>query len=790
MRNQQLLISAEGPGLISCDALGTDGQWSRLMELFPEVRSGGSLIDWNWDEPSQSEQGIFLSAKARGLSLELSLRPEPDCIGLYFTIKADGPAVINSCLVHLDFLPGGKSVMRTDRLDDCHVPHLIPKPGMVISDMVFRSPALIVRQDSLALALLPNLDRLNKDRPAHWIMDFEREGPHTTPRLSLGIMHCKPAGHVYFMSEPDEQIEIPAEGLSFSGHILGRADAAADFTRSVLDFIWQRYGVPHYDSVLPQVLSYEELGQEAMDCIFKRTNLYFEFEYQGAKRAGLSTFGATTEKDLKPMPAWATGLTSKVYANFLSVTFEIMSRYGLPEKVDDLMLWSLHKLGLPYLAQAWFQSWFNNLRTAYGARLLADTLDDDVLRQRSELVKDLALSAPVDDGIFPSVCFFPEGRVWWKKGTLAFKVIDDYHTPDAATTGYMLLRWYRDIEQDPRLLEMAHGLARFFIKHQLPSGAVPTWIGGKSHKPMPTLIESASTAAPLMFMALLAIVDKNEAALESAKRMAEFLEREVIPGHLWYDYETFFSCTRKRLDFEDRRSTVPPQNGMSLCWASEGLRLMFEATRDEKYKGLMLAALDDLSFLQQAWDASVLSINTFGGFASINTDAEWNDAKQGLNAPVMMDSYLATGIPEYFQRGVAALRSCYATMLHPAFAEICPGNMIHYKEKYKGTIYENYSHSGRDNVIAGYQQPDWGAGTAAFATAHAGLFYGDIYINLDHGHAFGINGCVVKRFEVKGETVELDVESKVPDLSDWQVVIHGRGPGTKLILNGRDKDYR
>ncbi len=778
------------PGLVGCDISGESGEWRRLCIISTSVRAEKKDVDWKWSEPERTaEDAIRCEGHSDGFQLDLALANRDNLIGIDLALRAESPQTFNYCLLHLDFIPDGAEVAPSERLDDCHVPHLIREPGLVVADMVFRSPAIVVRRFDMAMALLPNLDRFRESRPPTWVMDFDRNGPRHTPRLGLGFMNYRPHRHVYFMSLPDEDIDIPDEGLTLSGHLIVSADADRNFGRRVQHFLWERYGIPNYRAVKPQVLTLDEQAREAADRLYNREDFYHEFEYKGATRAGLTAFTATTEKPIKPKKAWLTPLVSHFNGLGMHFLLAVLNRANSTESSEERTRKIIHKRGIPLLAQSWFQSWFNCLRTAYSSRVLADKWGDDRLREQSNFIKDLALGAPVEDGIFSAVCFYPEGKVWWKRGTLTFMAIEDYHTPDQASTGYIMLRWYRDIDSEPALLDMARGLGRFFLKHQLPSGAVPAWIKGRTHRHMSRLLESASTAGPMMFMAMLASVDGDEAALEAARKMAKFIEREVIPEHKWFDYETFYSCSRQPKEPRDPRTGIFPVNTMSMRWAVEGARLLFEITGEEQYRELLLKCLDDLLWHHQVWDAPVHSINTFGGFSCMNTDAEWNDARQGIFAPVLMDSYLITGDPHLFQRGVSAVRSCYTTMLHPAFKEVAPGNMVHYRESDRGAIYENYGHSGFDRIIGGYQHSDWGAGTALFATSHALKFYGDVFVDLNHGHAFGVNGCDVKQFEKDGNALRLTIESLVPDLDGWRVVVRGAGPDTKVVVNGSEHAF-
>ena len=777
-------------GIIGINALNAAQNWSRIAELGVSVLCGSKEVDWKWQEPAGSHDAkIELKASSDGLELELTVSGAGDPVKVDLTLHSRKNLELNACRINLDFMPGAGTDPASQNLDYCHVQHLVPKPGMVIADAVFRSPAIAVRKQGMALALLPDLACMAKERRSPWALDFDRIGPKGAARLSLAVLNYRVVKHVYFVGDAQKTIEVPESGLKLSAHLLACADEGADFPRHVQQFLWTRYGSANYAAVKPQVLGLDELGQEAMSRLFKRDDLYFEFEHQGAKRAGLAAFAATTAKPQKPVPPWSTAFMSLFNAVGLNFVLVAGNVIGISPWTDDLIRNQVHGGGIKLIPQAWFTSWFNNLRTAYGARWLAEKWGDKMIMERADRIKALALSAPVEDGIFHSICFFPKGRVWWKRGTITFSPIQDFHTPDQATTGYMMLRWFKDIDPDPALLDMARGLGKFFKKHQLASGAVPAWIKGKTLEPINRLLESASTAGPMMFMAMLAAADKDESAAASAGRMADFILREVIPEQKWFDYETFYSCTRQPRKCRDQRSGMYPANSMSMCWAAEGARILYELTGEPRFLELLQRSLDALLWRQQVWDNPTRSINTFGGFNSMNTDAEWNDARQGMIAPVLMDCYRVFGEPEYFERGVGALRSCYTTMLHPALREVAPGNMVHYRETDRGAVYENYAHTGYDRVIAGYQMPDWGAGTAAFATAHSLKFYGDVFVDLKFGHAFGVNGCVVKSFERQGALMKLQTETLVPGLPELTVKVRGASDNTRLLLNGKDHAF-
>jgi hypothetical protein len=121
--------------------------------------------------------------------------------------------------------------------------------------------------------------------------------------------------------------------------------------------------------------------------------------------------------------------------------------------------------------------------------------------------------------------------------------------------------------------------------------------------------------------------------------------------------------------------------------------------------------VDLLLLYQQIWNAPFLSFDT-RGFGVMNTDAEWNDARQASFSTLLMDLYELTGEPELFHRGVAALLAAFTLM--------------HRESEDRGAISENYGHAGRDAHIQGYVMPDWGAGTACSASGMAQIRWGDL----------------------------------------------------------------
>src|SRR5450756_3108059 len=71
------------------------------------------------------------------------------------------------------------------------VPHLRPKPDMVIADHVFRQPVVMMRKGDIFFALIPDLELLEEayeSGPARYYLDFVLSGgENRSPAVCFGI---------------------------------------------------------------------------------------------------------------------------------------------------------------------------------------------------------------------------------------------------------------------------------------------------------------------------------------------------------------------------------------------------------------------------------------------------------------------------------------------------------------------------------------------------------------------------------------------------------------------------
>ncbi len=786
-----------------------EGQWLEAVRLgarhlrythkgasFPRVFIGGREIESTEGVGIEKEESngrrVVLRDRRGALRLESGLSIDED-LGVFkitHKIKADADTGVNRIFDRYDFVAAALSTEH-ERLDYSFVPNLRPAENMVVGDHVFRTPVVMAKKNKLFFALICDLEVLKSEYAkgaVRYYLDFLAVGgENRSPSACFGIGNTIPKGHVYFKSRFSKEIKLKAGDELRMGYyiLLGTSDESS---RNALSFIWKNFGKKYFVSGAPQVAGFDRYASAGLKRMFKTDDIFRTLEIEGQKCGG--TVGIHFAA--KPGVMLMNRKESEGYLkNEDKVIF--VQRHGL--KLLSSRPWGVRILervtyskGMKVPPQIFFQSWYCNLRSAYGAYWFGKRWDDRELVENAIAVKNLSIVAPRENGLFPAVCFATDDGVFWSKGTMAFKHIDEYHIPDCATTAYYMVLWHKDLEGDPRLLKRARELADFLTSIQLPSGAIPAWVspGGGGTNISEILKESASTACPAMFLAALYEVEPDERYLSSAKKACEFLLSEVVPSKKWFDYETFFSCSHKKIDFYDSYTDTPPQNTMSIYWAAEALRLLFLITRDKAYLEAGARIMDELCLYQQVWDPPFLQINGFGGFGVMNTDAEWNDARQALFSTLLMDYYRLTGNREYMERGISALRASFTLMYIDDNRRVAPGNMRFIPPHETGSVAENYGHFGFDYRTTGILQSDWGVGSACFASAYALKHYGDVYVDVGRKEAFGINGCTVDDFSKEGTNLRLGVKKHIdqgleltirisePEAAVFEIEVNGR----------------
>ncbi len=716
--------------------------WKNILrpEIWSRLSGHADSLFFTSFESLAKTRTLRFSGSNKNLSLTREVSLLADYPAAYVIDKwRIGPtAKVEALLSSFNFVPHGKSFGEIQPLDFIWTPNLRPLADDIIADHVFRSPALMVQKDSVFVALIPDLQYLVKNRALPMAFDFQlppadsaRNG--SAPLLSFGFWPWKTRDHVYYQPDSSRAPQLENTEVSYAYYLwldhraapYRRATQAKKKTapaafRQVVHFLWEKFAPAYRDgNIGPLPATLDALAQRAW-------KQYADDMWIETTLAGRPVGGMKSQR-----LAWSN---------------------QLPEEANN---------------DIWFNSWFQTLRSAYGMYQYGKRNKDLLLQQRAEKVLNLALSAPNEGGIFPSIFYIAKTaapgkpvvvkaskekisepvKTYWvgDEGWAGFG--NDYnHTFDASWTGYWLLQWADLLPaRRPEIFTFCRTYADFLLKWQQPSGVIPSWFHRTEHQPRPEFLqENAETAGSALFLAELFNRTKEQRYLDAAAKAMAYLTREILPSNKWFDYETFTSCSRKPFDFYDSVTGQFPQNTLSMNQAAKAYLALHKITGNAEYLELGAHVLDYALLYQQVWSPPFLSRNVFGGFGVQNTDGEWSDARQAYFADTLLDYFEATNKRAYFERAVAALRSTFAL-----FHRDTP------------SAYENWAHGGSDGP-GGITGIHWGTGSAATSFELMRTRMGDAYVFLgDKPSAGGVNALWIENLRVKGDTVRFNLLSSI-----------------------------
>lgn len=638
-----------------------------------------------------------LRAEPQARVLQLSARVEGDLVRIEARVEPDSMAPLGAAWLECHWVaPAPQPVC-------AWVPHLRPGPEDVIADHSFRSPVAALESAGVRVVLLPDVDLLRRERALPAAFDVDTGDPRGA-RVAYGLCASEPHDHTYFRRRPEAGTTQP---LCFAVHVVAESATEQSLESSCARRVWRQIGAPRADAARTQALPFAEHAARGADAVF--ADEWVEASIGGQRAGGPINYAA----------------------------------YG---------------------KAVFFQAWFNALRSAIGLALLAKHSGRAEYLARARSIAALADALP-DGDLSPTFYDFDHRRWWGVGDDLIFswvardeKVLRFRHLPDACETAKWMLAWNELIEPRPSFVARVHRMARFLAHAQAEDGSIPAYFEQGSLQPGSRLRSAAqcAVAGPIL------LATGEHAA---AVRLAEFLRREVVPSRRYFDYETFLSCSYKPFDFADPHTGIPPQNTLSMSWTAECLLALAASsagTPEQRAAWLAAArrAIDQLCLYQQLWEPPFLSYRSFGGFGVMNTDGEWSDARQSPFGLLLLDASHACGDPEYFRRGVAALRAGFALQAIPENRDICPtiyeGACPNWPREagwdYRwdrppaemrklppGKSVENYGHGGYDSpgVRTAF---DWGEGSAAACALIATERWGGAFLDIERGAAFGVDG--------------------------------------------------
>ena len=692
-------------------------QQNRLVAL------AGTLVRWWWNASGEPVFEWSHVEDGHRVTTHATISQSEPCVRISAEYAVVGDSRLGRFDVTWEFLAGPSAGGRPDFL---YTPCLCPEDGEVVGQHMFRSPAAIAQHKSVAVSLLPDLESLESCGPVGAFLELLcPKGRRAPAMISYGLAAYRVTRHVYFTTHEVPPTRLTDDSVRFSCGL--RVDTDVPERRAyqaIVRALWDSHGRRWLQDVRPQTVPFERYYQYAYD--YADRDLWRETTVDG-RRVGAMT------------------------------------------------------ISREYRGDVWFQGWFNQLRTAWGLYWWASRSGDEERMSRALATRDLVLSAPQDHGLFPTIAVFEEkdgeSSVRWVASSLQGGGPDLYHLLDNSWVAFWLLRWHNELVPDDRSLDFCTAYGQALLELQSADGSWPDYLNVRRREcaveyDLPAaargcdsgyvknmvhewgtarLASSAETATSALFLAELSrCVDGSlaEQFLDAAKRAAEFLSSEVIPRHKWLDFETFFSCSPKPLDFYDRRTHQHPQNTLSLYWAAEAFRVLAQITGGLGYREQAISLMDYLCLYQQVWSPPYLTLHAFGGFGVMNTDGEWNDARQAVFADGLMEFYQLTGRREYLERAVAATRASFATAYIPENAGICPKI---FDRTPTGHADENYAHGGHDTP-AGPTGLDWGIGSGLTAAARLLHWFGDVWVDEEQGWALGTDGITAAYQKQNGST--------------------------------------
>jgi hypothetical protein len=583
-------------------------------------------------------------------------------------------------------------------------PHLTPTARHVIDQHSFRSPALIVSAPSCTLALIPDLDLLLEGSPVRWYMDLDAPAR----RLTLGMSDTEVEGHVFYVRKPGAS--YPKGKVQFGFFVLASPEAQRNPFRPVLSFLWERYGRSLFEQGRPLKGDLTPYVEHTYRWAFEgwRDAVWQEFELEG-KKVGAPVF--IVNQTQSP---------------------------NYPGEVDEREFRSI-----------WNQAWFSSLRSASGLFRWARARGNEELLAKARLTKELALLAPVKDGLFPSListemetvnglnrskgwstAFWgnsdrnPVNRLAGSRS--ADPGIAPYHVLDMSWTSLLMLRWHEELEPDERLLAYATRYGDALLKLQDARGFFPAWLERETLKPLGVLDDSPETSLSVTFLLALSRATGKTEYREAALRALDAVATHIVPEGRWEDFETYWSCSSWGIDDllgkKVARNDLYKQNTFSMFWTAEALLEAYRATGKREYLELGERVLDELLMAQASWQPPYMYVDVLGGFGVMNADAEWNDSRESLFAETLVRYGQELSRDEYVQRGLAALRSSFVMMYapeNPRTKEQWEKRHPFFGPEDYGFTMENYGHGGRTSPegegMGVFTIYDWGNGAAAEA---------------------------------------------------------------------------
>ena len=720
----------------------------------------------------------------------VSLEPGQDYFHIEINALLPGnPPKAEYLLSSFEFVPEGVP-------DFVFTPSVKRSDDDLIGDRKFFAPATILEKDGIMMALVPDLDMINKNiifakgarpqkHPRVFAVPFDttkisfptamdlcmNSGITRKPVISYGFIDYWVEQHVYWRHENENgaQVRELSDNKLNYGFDLFLKSGVEKYRgyESVSSYLWKRYGTRNFHLPKPQAMPFSEYAKVCYPA---------SFAYQG-----YDVIKGPDIRHRQNQPAMA--------------TWQQWDEKGIAMG------------GLRLSAPQWYQfiyntAWWNNVCDATGIYFWGKKLNDASLLDKARRIIRLTLSAPQADGLFPGL-YNINDKKWqpslWNPPMEGYdpKKIDcywgwdkergAYQTASASVTAGYLMYYRQFCENDTAILPYVQRYGDFLIRNIDPNGCIPGWFN-KALQPLPSLRWNADGGAHIWVLSELYRATKEKKYLDGAEKIAAFMVKEVMPHQKWYDFETFYSCAVKAESFYDSRTNQYPANNMSTSWALEGFASLYEVTQKKEYLAAAEASADYSLFYQAVWAPNyIVTAYPFGGFSSQNSDAEWLDQRSHRFADGLIRIGLLSKRQDLCERGVAAARASLTLINHPRHIQ---NDIYKYPNYPLGLGPENIDHEGFPQMPL-RSGPSWCEVGGLASAAHVLRQLDGIYINFEKNIGLGIDGVSVERYTLKGNKIDVRLKSllaglKVPFRESFslEMCLEGIADGNyELVIN-------
>ncbi len=777
-----------------------------------------SLSEMSVEKESGQEVIIKLVGKSGQTAIEQSIKLGFDNDYFHFEIKAD----LQGSPAKLDYLLSTFTFNHNGAPEFIHTPglkfdnedskqnrfKLLPAKDQVIGDRAFHAPAVILQNKNLFVALVPDLTDINKyaitSPDARKTIDigrnifsvpFEQDkytmptgldlnvqsGLTEMPVFTYGMMDNIIAHHIRYQRTNDTTMArtLDKNRVQFGFDLFVSADVTENMGfQRVAEHQWKMFGHQVFMNRPHLAMPFEEYFRIVDSITFHpiRSKLTGKFNTSGRNTMvqdidvpleGFEDMGSWLQWDMNGLPVGG-------------------YRSAIPwwnDVVHNSVFW-------------------NNARDASGFYFWGQKLNKPVLLDRAKGIINFCLQAPRNDkGLFATL-YNANTKTWGLqfsdpphgKNEFFLRESDSYEVPAMSKTAAHLIDYYLRCDKDERIIEYFKPYADWLLTAIDERGAVPSYVTSKMEV-SPILMYSAQPASSMWFLAAYYNATQENKYREGAKKIAAFLEREILPEAKWVDMEQYFSCGKKPLDFErDIWQHQVVRGNLANIWACEGFAALYQATGENRYLKMGEQSVDYVSFSQCIWDPHfIYTAFPFGGFTADNSDnATMLDARQAEMVKPFIWYGKTLGRQDLLERGIAAAKSSVVLM---NLTNHQKNNIYRHTNIYPyGLGPENIDHEAHPQS-AMRTHPSWGEGSGVFtglAEAYRELSGG--YIDFEKGMYVGVNGIVIEEAQLSGGIITLTINNQLSGLvAPWKGVyktnleITGLNKGEyKLSLNGNE----